>query len=139
VDFDIQVKSGSSAWRTVREIRGNEERICSFAFPDVKCSDIRAVFLKREPDDMVRVYEFETRKLPIPMEIRFPDILYYGGPGRKFDMTIYKDAPENLEISIKTLAGGEIIASKTMDAKVLKTSSCRAPSCSRLRLLILRP
>ncbi len=127
VDFDIQVKSGSSAWRTVREIRGNEERICSFAFPDVKCSDIRAVFLKREPDDMVRVYEFETRKLPIPMEIRFPDILYYGGPGRKFDMTIYKDAPENLEISIKTLAGGEIIASKTMDAKVLKSSSFALP------------
>lgn len=83
-DFDVQAKFNNE-WKTVREVRGNRERVVRAVFPTIRTETLRILFRRQIPDNMVRLYEFTADRMEQPVAVTL-SAAFHGGlllPGRR--------------------------------------------------------
>ena len=106
-DFDVQAKFNNE-WKTVREVRGNRERVVRAVFPTIRTETLRILFRRQIPDNMVRLYEFTADRMEQPVAVTL-SAAFHGGlllPGRRPELLLDHCEPEKtiqLPVSIRLL------------------------------------
>lgn len=94
-DFDVQAKFNNE-WKTVREVRGNRERVVRAVFPTIRTETLRILFRRQIPDNMVRLYEFTADRMEQPVAVTL-SAAFHGGlllPGRRPELLLDHCEPE---------------------------------------------
>ncbi len=102
-DFDIQIKNGSE-WKTVREVRNNDSATPTASFMSVKTDELRILFLKTVPDDMVRIYEFEAYNLPVSIETSLSENILTGKVKAALNIKLYSEKPVEISATAKLIS-----------------------------------